>query len=255
MQKDKQKFLLQVMLIVFLSLLIAYPVTFYIKRANNPAAYVTDKQLKAFEADNLEIKDETQQTVAAQPADQQGGGISVGEQTTRYSNTGQAILSVSVANITKLSRDDFRKIGQTPWSLMNTVQANMATPQVIDIVFNNDDVISGFMSRNSTVELTSNYMKMYDLLMQGSYGIEKFVTNPTVQAAVNNDAVLRAIANSKLVARLANTPAAQYFKDNPALLKKLLGNNPSLRALVDNPKVKQILLTNPSTNAAAPALY
>lgn len=251
--KEKQMFLVQIMLVIFLTLLIAYPVTFYIKKANNPDQFLTQEQLKAIQTDKYSLSNVVANTGPA-PLETEGG-LSVGKQTTRYSNTGQAIISVNIYNITKLSKDDFTKVGQTPWSLMNTVKSNMATPQVLDLVFNNDAVVQAFMTRPSVVALTADYLKVYDMLMQGNYAIEKFVTNPTVEAAINDEKVLNSLANSKLIRSILSSKAGLYFINNPAVTKKLIANNEPLKKVLANENIKKQLLTNPYTKRTAPLLY
>ena len=249
--KEKQTFIVQVMLVIFFALLISYPVTIYIKKANNPSDFLTEQQLKAIESQNL-----TFTPVATAPAPlTTEGGLSVGRQTTRYSTTGQAIVTVNIYNITKLSADDFKKVGSTPWSLMNTVRSNIARPQIVDIVFNNDVVVDAFMTRATTAELTGNYLKVYDMLVQGSPVIDRFLNNPTVDAVVNDSALLGIVAKSKLISRILASPAGQYFINNPQITKKLVYANPSFKNVLANPKLKQVLFAHPQTAQAAKILY
>lgn len=250
-KNEKQTFIIQIMLVIFFALLLAYPVTIYIKRANNPDAFVTEQQLKSFESDKFTLNTNRQNVAPLETE----GGLNVGRQSTRYSNTGQAILSVNIYNLTKLSKDDFTKVGQTPWSLMNTVKGNLATPQVLDIVFNNEAVVEAFMTRPSTAELNSNYLKIYDMLMQNSYTVEKFLNNPTVEAALNDEAVLSVLSKSKLMTRILTSPTAQYFINNPQITKKLISNNPAFKNVLANEKLKKQLIANPYTRKSAAALY
>lgn len=249
--KEKQTFIVQIMLVVFFALLISYPVTIYIKKANNPSDFLTERQLKAIESENLTL---TPVTAAPAPLTTEGG-LSIGRQSTRYSTTGQAIVTVNIYNITKLSSDDFKKVGGTPWSLMNTVRSNIARPQIVDIVFNNDVVIDAFMTRATTAELTGSYLKVYDMLVQGSPVIDRFVNNPTVDAVINDSALLGVVAKSKLISRILASPSAQYFINNPQITKKLVYANPSFKAVLANQKLKQVLLAHPQTAQAAKVLY
>lgn len=249
--KEKQTFIIQIMLVIFFALLISYPVTNYIRRANNPSDFLTEQQLKAIESNNLTF---VPVTTTAQPLDTEGG-LSVGRQTTRYTTTGQAIVTVNIYNITKLSADDFKKVGSTPWSLMNTVKSNIAKPQILDIVFNNDVVVDAFMSRATTAELTGNYLKLYDMLVQGSPVIDRFLTNPAVEAVINDNAASLVIAKSKLISRILASPSGQYFINNPQIAKKLAASNPSLQKVLATPRVRQILTSHPQTASAAKILY
>ena len=249
--KEKQTFIIQIMLVIFFALLISYPVTSYIRRANNPSDFLTEQQLKAIESNNLTF---VPVTTTAQPLDTEGG-LSVGRQTTRYTTTGQAIVTVNIYNITKLSADDFKKVGSTPWSLMNTVKSNIAKPQILDIVFNNDVVVDAFMSRATTAELTGNYLKLYDMLVQGSPVIDRFLTNPAVEAVINDNACSLVIAKSKLISRILASPSGQYFINNPQIAKKLAASNPSLQKVLATPRVRQILTSHPQTASAAKILY
>lgn len=250
--KEKQTFIIQIMLVIFFALLISYPVTNYIKKANNPSDFLTEKQLKAIESNNLTFTPVA--TTQQQPLTTEGG-LSVGRQTTRYTTTGQAIVTVNIYNITKLSADDFKKVGSTPWSLINTVKSNIAKPQILDIVFNNDVVVDAFMTRSTTAELTGNYLKVYDMLVQGSPVIDRFLTNTAVDAVINDSVLLSTVAKSKLISRILASPSAQYFINNPQITKKLVYSNPSFKAVLANQKLKQVLLAHPQTANAAKVLY
>lgn len=249
---EKQTFIVQIMLVIFLALLISYPVTIYIKKANNPSDFLTEQQLKAIESKNLTFTPAPTEL----PILTTEGGLSVGRQTTRYgATTGQAIVTVNIYNITKLSADDFKKVGSTPWSLMNTVRSNVTKPQIIDIVFNNDIVVDAFMTRATTAELTGNYLKVYDMLVQGSPVIDRFVNNPTVDAVISDSNLLATVARSKLISRILASASAQYFINNPQITKKLVYANPSFKNILANEKLKQVLLAHPQTAKAARVLY
>lgn len=248
-KKNNQNYILQIMLVVFLTMIIAYPVTLYVKKANNPEASLTEEQLNSFILETVEVKS------FDTPSLSRPTSIGSEQKSAKYSTTGQAIMTVNIYNITKLTGEDFTKVGQTPWSLMNTVKSNIATPQVIDLVFNNDNVVNAFMNRDSAKELTSNYLKLYDMLMQSNYAIEKFINNPTVVEVLNNDTALAVVANSQLINKILMSPSGQYFINNPKITKKLVEADDSLKALMGNQKLKKLLLTDKRTKAAAQILF
>ncbi|MDR0953719.1 MAG: hypothetical protein LBM71_06075 [Elusimicrobiota bacterium] len=247
-KKDSQTFFLHIMLVLFLTLLIAYPVTLFVKKASNMEAAITDEQAASFVLDTVEVKNFDDPFSDGRPV----AGTSP---QTRYNTSGQAILAVNVYNIARLTQKDFENVGLTPWSLINTVKANLQTPQVIDIVFNNTDVIKSFLNRSDTQDILLDYHKLSDMLSSKDYAIERFIKNPTVQAVLQDDAVFKVLSTSKLIDQILMSPTAQYFIKNPQTAKTLAQDNPALKEFLDNEKVKAALLENRRTAAAAKIFY
>jgi len=245
-------FAIQIAGVIVLTAFIALPVYRYIQRADNIGDSLSQDRLASFISEKTELP--VNQPGVYVPTIE-GAGISAGQQTAKYGNVGAAILSVSLQNITRLSADDFKKIGETPWSLMNTVSGNIAAPGVIAVVFNNANVVNGFMNRASTKKLTSDSQVLEEMIKNNDPVIERFFNNSAVKSVLDNEPLMRDLETSLLFTELIGTPAAQYFIQSPGISKNLVEKNRALAPLKQNEKLKRILLGNPNTARAAKAVY
>lgn len=251
MDKEKQTYILQVAGVAVFALLLLVPVMWYAKKAQSPEDAITQEQLKSFESDDLEFveRDEISYQELAQGA-QTGEGMRG-----KFSNIGTAIVSVNINNIVMMTPQDLENVGATPFSLSNTVMTNLNTPQVIEVVFDNEDVLRGFASRKDVYEMTSNYLKLYDIISSQSFDIDKFVNGPAVQGVLRNEMLLRSLLKSKLMTYIFNSPAGKYYLGNPARTKQLLASNTTLAPYLKNQTLKQILSEIPATQAAAAQIF
>ncbi len=251
-KQDKNPYLIpQIMGVLLFALLIAYPVTLMMRKADNPSDFIPEASLKSLVNEKAEVA-EFKRVLDPQLLSSAGGGV---KQSEKYTNLGEAILTVNILNITKLTADDFKKIGQTPWSLMNTVKANLKTPQVFDIVFSNKNVVAAFMARQSVQDLGGDYNKIVKMVKSNDYAIERFLKNNVVETVLADAALLDIIMNSKLIESLLQTPSAQYFISNPGQAVQLIEGNANLKPLLQNANLKKALLENPKTALAAKRIF
>jgi hypothetical protein len=242
---------LQIGAVVALALLIAVPVYFYMRKANNIGESLTSDRLDSFVSQTAELD-----TNAEQYGQSRGpGGIDVGPRRTRYSNTGQAILTVNYDNITKFTAQDFKQVGSTPWSLTNTVDANLAIPAVISVVFDNANVVEGFFERTTTQELVSNPERIIGMINNNDAVVQRFFADPVIQEALDNEPVMTVISESALFTQLLQTPAGQYFLRNPKQARQLVADSKSMAPLLQNAALRKLLLSNPSTQRAAEEFF
>lgn len=249
-QEEKSKNLVYFMLFLFALTVVAAPVSLYVKRANNPQLAITPDRLQDFTNDKAEITDFPEEIKTNLPAN-----ISTPARADMYAEYGKPVIAVNLYNITRLSKEDLQRVGSTPWSLMNTVGDNLKNPQVIEVIFNNETVISSFMGRKNVKNLTETAFPAVDMLAQQDYAVENFFTNPVVINVLENETVLTAILNSSLINNLLMTRAAKYFIDNPKETKALAEENLYLKELLKNETLKNFLLSKLETKQAASVIY
>lgn len=251
MDKEKQTYFLQVAGVAVFALLLLLPVMWYAKKAQSPERYITAEQLKSFESDTAEFVEREEVSYGDLTQNNPAGGGMRG----KFSNIGSAIVSVNINNIVMMTPAEFESVGATPFSLMNTVMTNLNMPQVIEVVFDNEDVLKGFSTRKDVHEITSNYLKIYDLVSSQDYAVDKFVNNPAVQGVLRNERLLRSLLKSKIMSYIFSTPAAKYYLSNPAKAKQLISGNPTLAPYLKNQSLKKILSEIPAVRNAAAQIF
>ncbi len=252
MDKEKQTQFLQIAGVIGLAVFLLLPVLWYANRAKSPERAMTAEQLKSFQNDNLEFVDHNGPTLS----DFDEGNVGREGQRSKWENTGNAIVSVNINNIITLSKEELQQVGATPFSLMNTVMNNIkTTPQVIEVVFDNEDVLIGFTNRQSVKELASNPKKLYDMVSSQDIAIERFVKSPSVQGVLNSERLLRSILKSKLFNYIFQTATAKYYIANPLKTKKLIASNPVLAPYLKHQGLKKVLSEIPATRQAASQIF
>ncbi len=251
MDKEKQTHLLQIAGVVGFALFLLLPVWWYSYKAKTPERALTKEQLDSFKSDKLEFVEHEETSYQDLTQDvQMGGGMRA-----KFGNIGSDIVSVNINNIVMMTPDELKSVGATPFSLMNTVSNNLQTPQVIEVVFDNEDVLKGFASRGDVREMTSNYLKLYDLITSQSYALDNFLNNTAVQRVLNDERLLRSLSKSKIITYVLSGNTAKYFLSNPARTKKLIASNHTLAPYLDHKILKKILMELPTTKRAAMQIF
>ena len=252
MDKEKQKEILQIAGVIALALFMLLPVMWYAHRANSPEKAITAEQLKSFENDSLEFVEHNGPTFA----DFDEGNIGNQGPRGKWRNTGGEITSVNINTLVNMSPQDLQTVGATPFSIMNTVMTNLnTTPQVIEIIFDNDDVLKGFSGRQSVKGLTSNPAAIGKMVSSNDAAIDSFVNSPAVQGVLKNERLLRSLLKGKLFAYIFNTPAAKYYIANPDKTKQLIKGNSTLAPYLEHPSLKKVLSEIPATRKAAAQVF
>lgn len=251
MDKEQQTQLFQVAGVIAFALILLVPVLWYANKAKSPERAITQEQLDSFKSDEVEVVEHEETSYQDLTEDvQMGEGMR-----SKFSNVGSAIVSVNINNIVMMSPKELESVGATPFSLMNTVRNNLQTPQVIEVVFDNADVLKGFSSRQDVHEWNSNYFKLYDLITSQSYALDKFVNNPAVQGVLKDERLLRSLLKSKIITFVLSGKTAQYLLSNPARTKDLIASNQTLAPYLDNQTLKKVLMELPSTRKAAAQIF
>jgi len=240
---------LQIAGLVAVTLLLALPVYMHMKRASNIENAISQERRESFINENAELKNLDRPAPGSPTA-----GIDTGQRTTRY-DTGSAILTVSPQNIARLSPDDFRKVGETPYSLINTVGGNQNIPNVVSVVFDNRSVVTAFLARPTTQALLNNSAKVAEMVKNNDPVIARFFANAAVVETLDNEPMMLAISNSALMHQILQSPSGQYFIKNPAIARQLANGNKAIAPLIENKSLRKFLEVNPQTREAAAEFF
>ena len=241
-----------VIVVVFLAALMAYGVSWYAKSNNDLSAKISKEQLASFTAEDIEYVElppvGSEEYFAAPVESRQ-------TQAARYDNIGQAVKSLNIGNIATATPEDLYLIGETVWSLTNTVASNLNYPQVIEVVFNNQDVLKGFFNRQGVLDLANNYLNLTELIQNESKEISDLIDSRAFNGILKNKDLMEKLLNSALINELLLSRSANYFLTNPKESKKLIENNKTLAPLLKNENIKTVLLNNEKTKDFAKIVF
>lgn len=247
MRKEESNNFLSVLTLLFLALVIAYPVSVFIKNRKDLSNAITQEQKQSFVSDEEITANAQNNLIALAP----GSRVGEGYKSVSYANDGSAIIRVTINNVANLTKEEFRLVGSTPYSLLNTVRANIKMPNVLDVVFNDDIIVNAFFERETTKNLINNPQVLIDMIQKQDQEITDFINHPAVQEALNSKETLNVIAGSQLAANLLASPAGQYFLKNPRTVKNLINKNEALKEFSLNENLRNLLLNFEPTKQAA----
>ncbi|MBQ2312960.1 MAG: hypothetical protein II183_02225, partial [Elusimicrobiaceae bacterium] len=229
-----------------------YGVSWYAKESNDLSSQITKEQLASFTNNNVEY-------VELPPVGGEETFVSPVEtrqtQAARYDDIGQAIKSLNIGNIAYATPEDLRLIGKTNWSLNNTVASNLNFPQVIEVVFNNKDVLEGFFSRQDVADLLNNYISLSDLVENNSPEMVSLLEGEAVTGVLKDPELLSKVFNSALIQQVLLSRSANYFLANPSQAKALIEKNQILSNIAKNENLKTVLLNNQMTKQFALTVF
>ena len=241
-----------VTVVIFLAVLLAYGVSWYAKESNDLSSKISEEQLASFTNNKVEyveqfpVKSEEPLVSPVQTRKPQSA---------RYDNIGKAIKSLNISNIAYATPGDLRLIGATNWSLTNTVANNLDFPQVIEVVFNNKDILEGFFGRQDVTDVLDNYLSVTDLVENNSQEMVSLLEGEAFKGVLKNRELLAGLLKSELVQQILLSRSANYFLSNTDQAKKLIENNQTLAQLLKEENLKNVLLNNPSTKNFALAVF
>ncbi len=139
---------------------------------------------------------------------------------------------------------ELQSIGFIKGYLTSSIGRGLNNPKAVGALFNNKNVIGGFMARDTIKAATASPKGLANYLKSGAAA--NFINNPILKAAMNNPAIVSAIASSGLVSTLLNTPAARTLMNDPKALGDFMNSNPELVSMaMANPNIMGMLSNNP----------
>lgn len=216
-----------VMLIVFLAVLLLYPVARLIKKAGSPTNISDiDFGSSEYELDKTKIMKNPYDLLAE------------GKQTVKYRNVGARIPAVTQENLKSLRKSDLANIGATPGALLSVVSLNLENPLIINLIFNNKTVTLNFLKR-PTVSAILNDPKRLKALMEDEKFMNRFFNNIVVKKALENERVVSAVAKTRLTDYVLRSSAVKHYINRPNTSKKIIQANPHLNKLSKNPYIRK----------------
>ena len=247
MSKEQPNNFLNILILIFIAMVIAYPVSLFIKNRSDLSDAITPEQRQSFVSDKEYTHNAQDNLMGLEP----GARIGEGYKSVSYANDGRAIIRVTINNVANLTKEDFRKVGLTPYSLLNTVRANINLPQVLDVVFNDETIIQAFFERETTQTLLEDPQILVNAVQNQEAEVSNFLNHPAVQEALTSPETLNVLAGSQLMANVLASPAGQYFLKNPAVVKNLISQNEDLANFAQNENLRHLLLNFEPTKQAA----
>lgn len=247
MSKESSNNFINILFVLFLAMVVAYPVSLFIKNRRDLAQAITPEQRQAFISNEEFAQNAQSNLMELEP----GSRVGEGYKSVSYANDGSAIIRVTINNVANLTKEEFALVGSTPFSLLNTVRANLKTPQVLEVVFNDDTIVNAFFERESTQKLLSDPQVLIDMASKNDKEISDFINHPAVQEALQVKEVLNVLAGSQMIANILATPTGSYFLTNPDEVKKLINQNEDIKALSKNENLRYLLLNFEPTKQAA----
>ena len=238
--------------VIFLAVLLAYGVSWYARESGDLSSKITKEQLASFTNDKVEYVEHlpinTGESIVSPVETRQ-------TQAARYDDVGKAIKSLNIGNIAYASADDLRLIGATNWSLNNTVANNLNFPQVIEVVFNNQDVMKGFFGRQDVADVLNNYLSVSDSVENNSQEMVALIEGDAFKGVLKDPELLTKLFNSALIQQILFSRSANYFLTNPNEAKKLIEGNKTLAPLLQEENLKTVLLSDPKTKNFALSVF
>lgn len=215
-----------VMLIVFLAVLLTYPVARLIKKAGSPTGIDADFSTSEYELDKTQVMQNPYDLLAE------------GKQTVKYKNVGAGIPTVTQENLKTLKKSDLANIGATPGALLNVVALNLDDPLVINLIFNNKTVTLNFLKRPSVSAILDDPKRLKALVDDEKF-MNRFFNNVVVKKALENERVVSAIAKTRITDYVLRSSAMKYYINRPNTSKKIIQANPRLSELSKNPYIRK----------------
>ena len=220
-----------VMLVIFLAVLLIYPVAKLIRKASSTTIGSYEISGKDFQTEEYEL-DKTQ--IMKNPYDL----LAEGKQTVKYRNIGVEIPAVTQESLKSLKKDDLANIGLTPGALLSVVSLNLEDPLVINLIFNNKTVTLNFLKRPSVSTILNDH-KALKALIDNQKFMNSFFNNIVVKKALESERVISAISKSRLTDYTLRTSAVKYYIARPKTSKKIIDANPHLSQLAKNPYIRK----------------
>ena len=240
-----------VVVVIFLAVLLAYGVSWYARSNSDLSSKISEEQLASFTADveYVELPPVGSEEIIASPVESRQ------RQAPPKFEVGKVVKSLNIGNIATATPEDLRLIGETEWSLTNTVASNLNYPQVIEVLFNNKNILDGFFSREGVMSLANDYMSVTDLVENNSTEISDLVESRAVTGVLKDKELMTKLLNSALIQEILLGRSANYFLSSPAETKKLIENNKTLAPLLKDENLKDVLLNDEKTKGFAQVVF
>lgn len=159
------------------------------------------------------------------------------------SNYGSTLPVISRYNYKALPPKSLKIIGAAPYALSINVSSNISDPDLLHYLFNQQDVIDGFLERPDVAPLLAD-PKALAAAVADTKKLQAFFADETVQKVLADPKLLHALASSRLFSYLLISKSLKYYRENPSLASQLISASPVLAPLKKNPNVRKEVSEN-----------
>lgn len=156
---------------------------------------------------------------------------------------GTTLPIISRYNYQAITPKNYEIIGRAPWALTENFSANLEDPELIQYLLNRPEVGPAFIARADIAPLLAD-PQLLAALAQDEKTLVGFFNRDVIQKMLANEKMVRAVAGSRFMSHLIISKAVKYYRDRPQEAVKLIEGSPTLRALRQNPGVRQAVEEN-----------
>lgn len=156
---------------------------------------------------------------------------------------GTTLPIISRYNYQSMTPNNYKIIGMAPWALTENFSANTQDPQIIQYLLNRPEVGEAFIARPDVAPLLED-PQLLAALAQDHTTLNEFFNSDVISQLLANEQMVRVIGKSRFMSHLLISKAVKYYRDRPQEAVKLIDASPTLRALKQNPGVRQAVEEN-----------
>lgn len=156
---------------------------------------------------------------------------------------GTTLPIISRYNYQAITPSNYKIIGMAPWALTENFSANLQDPELIQYLLNRSEVGEAFIARADVAPLLED-PQLLAALAQDEATLNEFFSSKTIAQMLENEQMVRAVGGSRFMSHLLVSKAVKYYRDHPQEATKLINASPTLRALRQNPGVRQAVEEN-----------
>ncbi|MCR4820977.1 MAG: hypothetical protein K5838_07640 [Elusimicrobiales bacterium] len=170
----------------------------------------------------------------------------------------QPALNYGGYGINYTAGDDEKSREEIGWGtqkgyLLAVLEKNSSDLTLLKELYNNKNMIRGFMSRQEVQEylISSENIKR---MLSNKKLVSEFLAEPGMKSLLSNNAAIKTILDSDFTKALVNENAAQDFMKDSSAIEAILTENRELVRLIKNPVIKRYVISEPATENLAKAV-
>jgi|GEM_PF-1517249 len=124
------------------------------------------------------------------------------------------------------------------------------TPHNIDLIFNNDNYLDGYLQRENVKEALEKSSSL-EILLRNSELVNGFLADKTVKEILSDDAKISSYLNSSFFNSLLKKNSVQLLLKDHKTLEEVLTHNKTLVRLIKKPVIKDFIVKTRATRDIA----
>ena len=159
-------------------------------------------------------------------------------------NLGSTLPIISRFNFQTFTSKNYTIVGAAPWALTTNFEANLADPEIMRYLLDNDTMIEAFLEREDVAPLLED-PQLLAAFCEDPRILQEFFTQDTVKAVLDSPQMVRTVMGSRFMSHLLISKSGKYFRAHPQEAVAIINQNPYLSALRDNKGVVTAVNENP----------